>query len=964
MNKRYPIFALMVGSLLTGYAYAADELDLLGQPPVRSERTIRSEQQVLWTLPFETTRYIPEQATPAMRDAMAAQQAGRYLEAIAILEEAKGESTLPDNQLLRAGFYLQGDQARYAQEILTALLQQSPQSAEAHALMAMAYLQQGQLDPALSAVQRAQSLGDRPLVTRIFTYVLQARGKLERASDVMAAHNANSPADALGLAREAELALNLGDQPRATARIEAARGLDPQSPYVVAVSGLVWLIEDKPEQAQGAFERALQHDPEDAKALLGLGLAKARQGRLEESLEQLRKAARAEPASAMIQTYLGRALHQAGRFKEAQIAYQSAIRLDPQDPAPWIYLAQSQTEMGRPGDALNSLNKAAERKVARAVYRGQYLLNEDEQTLQANRAEAYGKLGLHDMAWFALTDGAGEKNAVTLKNQAETLQNLKFGQTARRSLALQSLFNDAVDALPVTLDVYGDGAGQAGASAPQHGVVENLSGQQASYGDYGALFATQTHVQLDGIVGNRQTWGEQIRGAAGGGQFGFSLAQLHYETEGFSAYNNLDNTTWEGVLKWDLLDSTRLFLSYKNFRSDRSDVFFPQEPYVYYAPSLIKDENWLMRLGLRHLFGNGGELRALLSRQRTDQTIHDLIYGFDTLLPNGKADSAELQYRQTNRLGLFVAGVQAYREEADFFNRYFDAGEFVTYLSNASKIKAGQVYAAQKVQLDEHWLLDMGLGWSRWNNQGNNIELRRWTPRVGLSYRPAPETQVYLALEQHLGLPQVGGASLAPVETAGIVQDRQVDAGKLVRSAGLGFNHRLSKDWLVGGEAQVRQAREPLTTSYLFNEYTQREGKLKFDWIPAGGRIAAGLNAGYERRVAPNIYERLVLDSVQEQHLRDLILSVSWFMDNRLSLKGEVSRNWVDGEYQAFFPPSPYRDASTQINASLQWKLPQGKVEFGVRNLLDDDFEYTESDPLSPRFSKGRLIYGSARLSW
>lgn len=961
----------MIAGLLAAPAYAADELDLLGQTPVRTERIVHSEQKVLWTLPFETTRYVPTNPTPVMRKAMEAQQSGRYLEAISILEESKEDGALPDAQLLRAGFYLQGDQPRFAQEILANLLRQSSQSAEAHALMGMAHLQQGQHDAALAAVQRAQSLGERPLVTRISTYVLQARGSLQQASDTMAAHNARNPEDALGLAREAELALSLGDRRRASERAAEAHRLAPKSPYVMAVIGLVWLIEDRPAEAQRAFEIALKGNQEDGKALLGMGLAKARQGRLEESLEQLHKAAKAEPSSAMIQTYLGRALHQAGRHKEAQIAYRTAISLDPQDPTPWIYLAQTQTEMGQPGDALNSLNKAAERKTARAVYRGQYLLNEDEQTLQANRAEAYGKLGLHDMAWYALVDGHGEKNAVTLKNQAETLQNLRFGQTARRSLALQSLFNDAVDALPVTLDVYGDGGGQAGVSAPQYGVVEGLSGQQASYGDYGALFAAQTHVQLDGIIGNRETWGEQVGGAAGGGQFGFSLAQRHYETEGFSEFNGLDNTTWQGVLKWDPLDSTRMFLSYQNFSSERGDIFFPADFFLF-SPVHVRDESWLARWGLRQKLGEAGELRALLSRQRTSQTVHDVFFGFDTLLPDGKADSAELQYRQTNRFGLFVAGAQTYREEAEFYGRYFDGGlgEFVTYPVSANKVKARRVYAAQKIQLGEQWALDIGLGRAWMKNTdvlggGANTELQRWTPRFGLVYTPAPVTHVRLAIGQNLGVREAGGASLVPVETAGIVDTRPGDIDKLVRSAGLAFDHRLSADWLVAGEVQVRRTWSPgidFPGSQILFEATHREGQFKIGWVPADGRVSAALSAGYERRNSPEDF--FVLDSVQEQRLRDLKLSFNWFVGSRLSLKGEVSRNWANGDYQTLFGPMPYRDASTQINAGLQWKLPRGQVEFGVRNLLDDSFEYVESDPLSPRFSKGRFVYGSARVSW
>ena len=97
------------------------------------------------------------------------------------------------------------DARRQAREILAGLLQQHPQLAEAHALMAMAQLQQGQIGSALDSVRKAQKFGNSPLVSRVASYVLQAHGSLDEAMQALVALNGEGHADPLSLAREAEL---------------------------------------------------------------------------------------------------------------------------------------------------------------------------------------------------------------------------------------------------------------------------------------------------------------------------------------------------------------------------------------------------------------------------------------------------------------------------------------------------------------------------------------------------------------------------------------------------------------------------------------------------------------------------------------------------------------------------------------------------------------------------------------
>jgi hypothetical protein len=54
-----------------------------------------------------------------------------------------------------------------------------------------------------------------------------------------------------------------------------------------------------------------------------------------------------------------------------------------------------------------------------------------------------------------------------------------------------------------------------------------------------------------------------------------------------------------------------------------------------------------------------------------------------------------------------------------------------------------------------------------------------------------------------------------------------------------------------------------------------------------------------------------------------------------------------------------------QTDASVNWQFNRvGSVDMGVRNATNQSFQYTETDPLIPRFSKGRLSYARLKLVW
>jgi len=971
-------FALLIFGLTNCVWLAHAEQEdafLMSTVSPQLEQTLGRGHSALWTLSTVATQYQSAHPTPLTRAALAAQNEGRYLEALIHLDQAAAkEAGKTDSEsaaqldLLRASFLLQGKQTQQVKTVLSQVLKAAPGfSAECHALIAMAHLQEGALGEALVAAQRARDAGDSILPHLALSYALQSQGRLAEARAVMQRFNGRVPPDAIGLAREAELALTLGETDAARERIALARQLEAAHPYVVAVSGLVYLIDGQATAAKAAFEQALRRDPQDAKALLGLGLAEIKLGNVEAGKAKLQAAHATDPNNALVLTYLGRAQQHLGETEAASASWRSAQKIDPHDPAPWLYQAQAQLQANTPQAARDSLRQAQARSGHRAVYRGERLLQEDEQLLQANLAEAQRRLGLEGLAFHTLADTVGEKNAAHLRNQADILQGQRFGESARRSLLLQSQFNDKPGNLPAMLDVYGDGAGQTGASTPQHGVVSGLDAQQASFNDYGALFSQPARLSVDASSASRNSQGEQIRVGVGSDTLGLSFAQRQFATDGYARFDGLDNRVRQGTLQWQPLLSTQAFASYQTFDSVRGEVFFPADPF-FGSYNLIEDSSEVARLGLRHSLAAGaGELRALWSSQRTEQKVTQEDFSVPPLIfsytGSGRAQSEELQYRRSSATSATQWGVQQFRGRT-----IYDGG--ADYTRNAQ-----QFYAAWQQRLHPAWQVEVELALGKMllldnTGGGNDTRLQRWLPKLGAVYAPDAATHLRVAAWRGMGYYSVGDATLAPVSVAGMLLARPSDQGKLVQAVAVSGDRQIATDWLLAAQVQQRETHEAVINGGQ-QAMVQRfdEAQLAAHWQPAARRWAIGLAHEYERIRNPAILS--TIDSVDEQRLNAQKLTLRWFLDAQWVGNLVLSRNRVVGTQES---PDPllaaYRDSFNQVDASFSWQFrpvlsaQRGLLNLGVRNAADTRFQYADTDRLNPRYSTGRLIYAKINLAW
>ena len=959
-------------SLIAGAAQAAADEDVFLekiQPPL--EQTLGQGRSALWTIPDVATQYQPLHPTPEIQAALQAQREGRFLDALIVLEEAvksgqaspnAGEDAKAEMNLLRSSFLLQGSQTQQALEILAPLLGNTQHAADAYALTAMARLQQGQMREALEAAQRAKDSGDSTLPNLAMSYALQGTGRLTEAREVIHGFNSRTP-QAVTLAREAELALMLDQVQSARALVAAAQESWGANPYVVAVDGLTHLMEGHSREAKAAFEAVLRYDPKDTKSLLGLGLAEIQLGNLQAGQKKLEAANETAPGNALILTYLGRAQQQSGQMAEAMASWRSAEQADPKDPTPWLYQAQAEMQANRLVDAKESLREAQARAVYRQVYRGQRLLREDEQLLQANLAETQRRLGMESIAFHTLADSVGEKSAASLRNQADLLRGQRFGESARRSLLLQSLFNERPGNLPAALDVYGDGAGQTGASTPQHGAVSELSAQEVSYNNYDELFGSRTTLEADAVGGSKNTRGEQVRAGIGNGTVGIGIAQRRFKTDGFATFEDLDNRIAQATVQWRPTQSTQAFVSHETFRSQRGETFLPASAFA--MNDAILDDSHVTRLGLRHSLTDESELRGLWSYQQTDQTNnYEFISMPISFSSNGSSSthSAEVQYRRNSEAYATQWGVQQSRGQLTIPDSLVD-----------TTLKAQQLYAAWQQTLNQQWQLDAELGFGKINNEGAGVGstyLKRWLPKLGMIWTPESGTHVRLAAWQGMGVFATGDATLAPASLAGFLLTRPDDNGKLVRGVSLGADKQLSSAWLLAAQAQRRKTEAP----YIFEgqQYYVKdqidEPQLAVHWQPQGKQWITSLV--FENERMQHDPDLVALDSVNEQKLRSQQLAMRWLAGEQWTVHLAWSHNRVAGtqhsEDSSFAPILvAYEDGFNQLDADLNWQfVKSGSLTAGVRNAADTRFQYMDIDRLNPRFSNGRLAYAKLKLAW
>jgi tetratricopeptide (TPR) repeat protein len=120
-----------------------------------------------------------------------------------------------------------------------------------------------------------------------------------------------------------------GDADEALARLLKAEAADPRLPDLHLRIGETYLRKKRTEDAERAFERAIEIDGDSPEAHLGLALVRLRQRRNEDAAEQALIAVGLQHFLPLGHFYLGVALARLGHRQRAILAFETALSMTP-----------------------------------------------------------------------------------------------------------------------------------------------------------------------------------------------------------------------------------------------------------------------------------------------------------------------------------------------------------------------------------------------------------------------------------------------------------------------------------------------------------------------------------------------------------------------------------------------------------------------------------------------------------
>lgn len=248
----------------------------------------------------------------------------------------------------------------------------------------------------------------------------KAKTALDRA--LIAAKHATPKRSTFGFGwiRRAELEFGfgrLGETERALANSGKHRLGNAEA---IALDGFLNWAKNDHTAAFERFQEAAALDSRLGNAWLGIGLTElhsenvlggSRRGKLRnpwrpnpdsKGLNSLERAVTAEPERSLLRSYLGKAYYEStGHWgKSPQLKAEAfdqlelAKRLDSKDPTPYLYTALIQQQENRINEAIEELERSIERNESRLVYRSRLLLDQDRAIRSANFASIYRDAGM------------------------------------------------------------------------------------------------------------------------------------------------------------------------------------------------------------------------------------------------------------------------------------------------------------------------------------------------------------------------------------------------------------------------------------------------------------------------------------------------------------------------------------------------------------------------------------------
>lgn len=286
----------------------------------------------------------------------------------------------------RAFAFLQQGRLDDAERIYRAILQRSPDDADALHFLGVVQAQRQNFSEAADLIDRAIVLApDNAVAHSNRGNVFRMQGRIDEALASYERALALDPASTEALINRGDVMLGLGRNESALSNYEAVLSLVPDHPIVRFKRCRVLEGLGRFDEALAGYDQALVIRHDDAEALFRRGQVLGILMRHAEAVESFERALAVKPESAIILNALGISLRQLRRWTEALASFDRALVLNPRFAEAHNNRAALLADMGRHAEALEGYDRALE-------------ISPDSAGFLNNRGDLLRVMGLHEQA--------------------------------------------------------------------------------------------------------------------------------------------------------------------------------------------------------------------------------------------------------------------------------------------------------------------------------------------------------------------------------------------------------------------------------------------------------------------------------------------------------------------------------------------------------------------------------------
>ena len=845
------------------------------------------------------------------------------------------------------------------------------------AIKAIIAISKNQTKQASELALKATKINLESAVAKIaLSYVYQAQFKIDKALAATEQATQLTPENALAWARLAELQLSTGDRNSALESAQKAQALNPQLDRTQTILGFANLAQIDIEEAKTAFTQAINLNSADPLARLGLGLAKIRKGAIKEGTRDLETAVSLDPNNAIMRSYLGKAYYELRNESYAATELAIAKEMDPNDPTPWFYDAILKQTANRPIEALHDMQQAIELNNNRGVYRSKLLLDEDLAARSASLGRIYNDLGFQQLGlvegWKSVTIDPSNYSAHRLL--ADNYAALPRHEIARVSALLQSQLLQPINITPIQPRL-----------AESDKLASNTLGS-TSFNEYNSLFSrNQFNIQGSGIVGNNDSYGEEIVVSGIWDKLSYSLGQYHFQGEGSRKNNDIKQYIYNAFAQYQITSNLNLQFEYRYNSLKNGDLSQHFDAKLFTDSLREQFKRQLYRVGAH--YQPDPTSHVLFSGIYTkDDFVSDFSIEFDGTIPiNATEDSdtfsLELQYIKDLSWAKFILGNSYIHNNQPqnvlvTSNTHIPADGFfllsdidVTLLANNHTDFDSE---HTNTYLYSYWNYKdiTGVLGVSYDSLNSNVlpDVQRFNPKLGILWNLTKSTTLRAAYFQGVKKTFAANQTIEPVQIAGFVQFFDGDSGTKYEQFGLGLDHKFNQSVYVGIEGTYRKLDVPfvfapdidldinidentprivtinqkseLSKYQQQNEYTFRS---YFNWTPTN-RISTSLEyqlSIYDRQIDKSLPNADIINDVVTHQVP---LSINYFDPSGLYSKLRVA--FVHQKVNSDEITNSGNEHFWSVDALLGYKFPKrfGRLEFGVKNLFDENYQFAYAD--------------------